>query len=434
MAMTEARNQDGEEAPSNPDADIAPAPASHTSKTDTLPSVLKEKPGQNLTIFLGVIADNAARRTAMFKNPHLRLLMKLVGMERLTPSLDESPDSAWIIPATVTADHVRDSLDAINKAEFTPPTFEDGQSAEDQLKRKSAARKRVVYDDDDDVIAGLIDDDDDDDGILFPAGGPTVRKSTAEDAPRPKKRRRQRRAGSQEPEPLTEEQLDEKARARRQKELEKARRIKSSMYVHDSDDDSDAEWSKELLRQEELRREAKKAEYGDPDKSAANPAKMDWDLLMGDDSDDEEGGGQQKSTKKKMAATKKPARKRTATESDEEEEGSGSSAASTPRRSPKRRKPAKKKQQQQPAADSDEGIADDDDDDNMLDQSDAGAETNDTPLSSNPGQNGVSGGGSGKNLQVYEGVDDDDDDVVVAPTRVKQRARGGFIVDSSDDE
>ena len=87
----------------------------------------------------------------MFKNPHLRLLMKLVGMERLAPTLDESLESGWIFPPGVTADTLKDSADLINKAEFSPPVFEENQSAADQLRRKPAPRRRAAFDDGEDL-------------------------------------------------------------------------------------------------------------------------------------------------------------------------------------------------------------------------------------------------------------------------------------------
>ncbi|KAI2609255.1 timeless-domain-containing protein [Hypoxylon sp. NC1633] len=198
---------------------------------------------------ISVRPDDDARRTAMFKNSHLRLLMKLVGFERLVPSVEETRDSAWVVPSHLTAEQMKDSLDLINKAEFDPPTFEDGKLAENQLRRKTAPRKKAVFDDDDGI------DDDDDDEILFPAGGPTARKAADEDADKSKKTRRRRRRGS-DAEALTEEQLEEKARARRERERAKARRFKSELFVHASDDESEdegARWAEFYANEEKIR-------------------------------------------------------------------------------------------------------------------------------------------------------------------------------------
>ncbi|TGJ87955.1 hypothetical protein E0Z10_g817 [Xylaria hypoxylon] len=170
--------------------------------------------------------DDDSRRTAMFKNSHLRLLMKLAGFERFAPTLDETPESSWIVPAHLSSEELQDSLDLINKAEFDPPTFEDGRLAQDQLRRKTAPRKKAVFDDDEE---GIVDDDE----ILFPA---------ARDA-----------------EPLTEEQLDEKERERRERERAKAKRFKSELFVHASDDESDDDerWAEFYANEERIRQKQK---------------------------------------------------------------------------------------------------------------------------------------------------------------------------------
>ncbi|KAH8652380.1 timeless protein [Xylariales sp. PMI_506] len=193
--------------------------------------------------FISVRPDDDARRTAMFKNPHLRLLMKLVGLERLAPTLDETPDSAWIFPSSLSADQLQDYLDVINKAEFEPPTFEQGGLAEDQLRRKTAPRKKAVFDDDDENAIA-----DDDDEILFPAGPAMKQRPAIKDPNKAKKTRRRRQS-------LTEEERDERAKARRQKEKEKARRFKSDAYVHASDDETDEEYDREFFAKEQQLRE-----------------------------------------------------------------------------------------------------------------------------------------------------------------------------------
>lgn len=106
--------------------------------------------------------------------------MRLAGFERLAPTLDETPESSWVVPTHLSSEQLQDSLDLINKAEFDPPTFEDGKLAQDQLRRKTAPRKKAVFDDDEDGI-------DDDDDILFPAGGPTNRKVADDFLDKPKK-------------------------------------------------------------------------------------------------------------------------------------------------------------------------------------------------------------------------------------------------------
>ncbi|KAI0157667.1 timeless protein [Xylariaceae sp. FL1272] len=316
--------------------------------------------------------DDDARRTAMFKNSHLRLLMKLVGIERLAPTVEETPESVWVIPGSVTSEQLQDSIDLINKAEFDPPTFDDGTLAQDQLRRKTAPRKKAVFDDDEEA--------DDDDEILFPAGGPTARKVI--DADKPKKTRRRRRRGS-DAEPLTEEQLEEKERARREKEKAKAKRFKSELFVHASDDESDDEgkWA-EFYANEEAIRQRQKANALGLSKQSENPKakeKRKAVAVLSDDSDnDDDLVLTQESTS---------SRKRGAVD-DEDEDEDASETVDTPlssspdgSTSSKRRKVSK----------------------------------NGTPAD-------------------VDMEDADDEDVPIAKPVRRPRGRAGFLVDSSDEE
>ncbi|KAK7996309.1 timeless-domain-containing protein [Apiospora marii] len=230
--------------------------------------------------------DDDARRTAMFKNSHLRLLMKLVGFQRNETAVEETPKSDWIIPSSYTADQLQESIDLINKAEFDPPTFEDGALAENQLRRKTAPRKKAVFDDED-------DNDVEEDENLFPAGGPTVRKVIDENGGKPRKIRKRRRRASNS-EPLDDEEQEEKARKRRERELEKARRFKSDVYVHASDDDTDDERDREFFANEERLRQKQKALVistigKDPSSSPkATSVKRKAQVLLDDDSENDD--------------------------------------------------------------------------------------------------------------------------------------------------
>ncbi|KAI8964901.1 timeless-domain-containing protein [Daldinia sp. FL1419] len=328
--------------------------------------------------------DSDARRTAMFKNSHLRLLMKLVGFERLIPMMDETPDSTWVIPSHLTADQIQDTLDLIKKAEFNPPTFDDGKLAEDQLRKKAAVRKKAVFDDDDDGMA-------DDDEILFPAGGPTARKVADEFLDKPKKTRRRRRRGSDAEEP-SEEQLEEKARARKEREKAKALRFKSDLYVHASDDESDDDgerWAEFYANEERIRQRqnAVAANTAVAVTTSAAPKhveKRKAQELLGHDSDNDDDLIMPQGS-----------------EDEDEDRGEG-------------------------RGNGDLGI-------------------DDTPLSSSPRAGSIS---SAKRRRLskeppssipadrdVEMADAEDEDVSSkAPARRRPRARAGFIVDSSDEE
>ncbi|KAK3904410.1 timeless protein-domain-containing protein [Staphylotrichum tortipilum] len=361
--------------------------------------------------------DTDARRTVIFKNPHLRLLMQLAGLERLAPALDESPDSMWIVPGSISSLALAATLAHINAAEFSPPTFNDGELAEDQLRRKSAPRpKRAAFDDDgdNDDAANLINDNSDSDpdgeGILFPAGGPTARKRTAEDRPTKKGTRRRR-------EDPTDEQLDARAAARRKKELERARKIKSSVYVDPRDDEDDEERDREFFAKELARQAAKDARFG-------LPAGGWGEELLGIGAEDEGDEGRKRKSGGEGSS------------SSETEGGEG--------RPSKRRKraPLSKKKRVVEVSSDEEEEEEEEEDEMEVDRaaftqsSGDGAVTDGTPLSSSPSRGEKAGGGKGVEKAGGEEEEDDDDDVpiVKAAARARPRARAGFIVESSDEE
>lgn len=386
----------------------------------------------NMTTRLVVIhPSNDKCRTAMFKNPHLRLLMKLVGFERLAPTLDETPDSVWIVPGRMSAYDLKENLNMINKAEFEPPTFETGELAEDQLRRKSAGtkaapRKRAEFDDGD-------DDDILDDGKepLFAAG---QLKSIKPMGDRPKKLRRKRMTINSDGEEVEEvREIDEeeaaaRAKARKLKQLEKLRKIKSEMYVRASDDESDEEADKEFFALEEERRQKAMAAYGGPAKEKeekpAGVEKSAWErLLDGDDSEEDDEDAVVEGPKSKKAVNRGSKRKSDAADlgddedvdmdrddddeentADDESERSSSAVSPAPaKRAAKKRKPSKKP-------------VDDDGDEEMQ----SATQTSEKDVGDKD-----KGGGE---------EDTDDDMPVAAPVRARPRVRAGFIVDSSDEE
>lgn len=184
----------------------------------------------------------------MYKDNKLRLLMTLVGFQIL--GLDDDPEASWIIPSFISASELTESIDLIRKFEFDPPIYENGKTAEDFLRSKAAARRRrASFDDDSEGEGGSRSEED----FEFPAGGPTTRKSDALEELKNRRRRRRRRSRTQE---LDDEEKDRRAEARRKADLEKRRKIKSDMFVHDSDDETDDERDKAFFAKEEEIREA----------------------------------------------------------------------------------------------------------------------------------------------------------------------------------
>jgi replication fork protection complex subunit Tof1/Swi1 len=345
-----------------------------------------------------VKADNSARKIAMFKNGHLRLLMKLVGFQRVGE--EDDPECPWTIPSSLSADQLKQSLELVKKFEFSPPVFDDGREAGDFIRRVSAEtapKRRAVFDDEDDGI-----DNDSEEELLFEPGGPTaMKKSDALEALK-KNRRRRRKEGS-----------EARAEARRQRELEKNRKIKSELYVHDSDDEADEERDRLFFQQEEILREKSKIAImkellgvgKDKESGSIAPSrsKKRQSSVISIDSEAEEGWASHSRSKKRQSS---------AISVNSEDDGEGSSSAAR---------------------------------DNLLEESDEAESATDTPMSSPHNRSSqtkrrkISGEGHSEAEEVVKigaatGTEDSDDEDVAVVRPARQRVRAGFIVDSSDEE
>ncbi|KAI2478087.1 Drug resistance protein MdrA [Pyrenophora tritici-repentis] len=218
--------------------------------------------------------DTEERRIAMFKDNKLRLLMTLVGFERLGEHHD--PDATWIVPSSLTSAQLHEAIDLIRKFEFDPPTYEDGKAPEDMLRSKTTvarrSTRRAEFDDDSDGI----DHQSEEDHGEYAQGGATTREA---DGPRKKLKRRRR---ERTPRELDDDEKERRAEARRKKELEKQAAALSTTYVHDSDDeDWDAEKDaaffarEEALRQENLKAYKKSHILGTVEPIASKKRKAD---------------------------------------------------------------------------------------------------------------------------------------------------------------
>ncbi|CAD6440050.1 c956b7c0-815c-419c-9b0c-ca0deb2e19bc [Sclerotinia trifoliorum] len=339
--------------------------------------------------------DNDDRKTAMFKNGYLRLLMKLAGLTHSGAADD--PDTSWIVPSEKSADQIKEALDLIKKFEFAPPTFDDDKGALDQVRRVSAGmnRKRAVFDDESDD--GI---DDDEEELLFEPGGPTAMKKSDALRALKKNRRRRRNEGSEEPESrgLTNEQIEARAAARRARELEKNRKIKSELYVRDSDDDDEENDRIFFEAEERLRQE--------------NKIHIMKELL---------GVGQQRENGKKRMAG--------ALDGEGEEESDEDVIVTA----------SKKRASSAISLDSDEEIEVAGADDSDTEEEEA--QETDTSISSprrsaQPKRRKVSSEDGDEPLKkkAMEIDDEDEENIVPVANPRRPRVRAGFIMDSSDDE
>ncbi|PKS10719.1 hypothetical protein jhhlp_002476 [Lomentospora prolificans] len=365
----------------------------------------REPPSYNVN------ADNEARRMEMLKNPYLRLLMNTVGIRRLSPSLEETLESIWTIPSDITADQLKEYVDLINAAEFSPPIFEDGGAAEKQLRRKTNRAR------------AYLSSDEDENEELFPVGGPTVRKAI-DGEERPKKSKRRRRQRSQSPD---DAELEERALKRREKERERRSKIKSEAYVYDSDLDSDAD-REFFAREEELRQKNQKVAEA---AGQAIPGILPVEKLgksdkkrktaMHDSSEDED---------EVEALQRSKAMSISSSDNDEDKsssDGSDSEAQDAAPTSSSRRAARNKRRR----------LSDEDDDS----PSDAELPVDEEPPAWSPTRElaaeSKAGGDRDGDVgmkEVDDNNNDDDDDEPAPSARPRARTKGGFIIDSSDED
>ncbi|KIW43428.1 uncharacterized protein PV06_04535 [Exophiala oligosperma] len=345
-------------------------------------------------------------KTAMFKNGRLRLLMTLVGFERLGD--EDVLGATWIIPSSVNSQGLAESKEAIVHYEQMPWQAENAhEDAEDMIRRKAKARKGNE-DDEEAPRDTFIDDSEGEEEFLFPDN---PRKKRSKDILKELKASRKRKRGSDDDD--DEDELDEEAAARRRAAREAAARerrlkIKSEAYIRDSDDESDVERDRIFFeREEELR---KKTAEDHLRKQAA---------FVNEQSTKAKGKG-----KRKVTIPTLPQTQGTTQESDDDilMGGMDDEPDQTASSQPQRRS-----------------------------DTEAESEEEETPLSSQSSAT-VKGVGLQKSVlqeisqpratsraasaKVGGGSLDDESDVdeEIVPAGRQQRVRGGFIIDSDDDE
>ena len=336
--------------------------------------------------------------TAMFKNARLKLLMTLVGFERL--GFEDAIDTTWIVPAALSSSELGGKLSIVERFEQSPWTSDDPDESPEDLLRRA---RHTAKDEDEDVRRdAFIDDSEGDDGLedfmfpdnirsKLPAGGALEALKEA---------RRKRKKTEQEP--LDDDAAEARRRANQAAALERLRKIKSELYIHDSDEDMNEEESREFFAREEESR-----------KRQAERVRQALKLAITD------GGG--KSKKRKSASkTDAPDKRRRHDDSEEDELPSDEDVDLTE---------AESISSPQHVDTSDEVMED-------------------TPLSSQGHEaEDLSPAIKGKALDELqqppaetsiaskvnpESADEDEDEVPVASSR-RARYRAGFIVDSDDE-
>lgn len=189
-------------------------------------------------------------RVATFKNAKLKLLMSLCNFQRL--GVEDQPDATWIIPSALTSIKLEELRATIERYVDTIWTDASGLEPEGLLRR---VRSSTAYADDDEPRRdAFIDDSEGSDDIqefMFP--GNVRSKSNAFEQLK-NKRQKRKLARKKNAEPLAEEELEERRKEREKAALDRRRKIKSELYIRDSDEEMDEEENRAFFAREEENR------------------------------------------------------------------------------------------------------------------------------------------------------------------------------------
>ena len=189
------------------------------------------------------------------RNARLRLLMTLAGIGKLGEGEEAR---TWAVPATISTEHLHEALSSINKHMENPQDEFDGYKPSELLRRVTTTSSDEPYYEGGDPLPGFIASDsegtDNEQEFMFPDNIRTSNpKSNALEELKKRRLSRQRRRASDAS--IDDALVEERRQAREAAALARRKAIKSELYVHDSDDETDQESDRLFFEQETKRRE-----------------------------------------------------------------------------------------------------------------------------------------------------------------------------------
>ncbi|OGM40650.1 topoisomerase 1-associated factor 1 [Aspergillus bombycis] len=197
--------------------------------------------------------DDACKQ-AMYFNARLRLLMTVVGFERL--GMEDVVGASWIVPSSQGSKDLRDIKSTIDKCLEDPYTGDIEHDPRQMLRRRyqpdnKEHNRQTTFNVD---FGSESEGEDVPDGPLFPPNPPSKANALNE-----LKKRRKNREEVDERELIDEDTLEARRKARQENTRARLAKIKSELFVHASDDESDEEADKEFFDLEEKRRKEQAA-------------------------------------------------------------------------------------------------------------------------------------------------------------------------------
>ncbi|KAJ5503228.1 Timeless protein [Penicillium fimorum] len=387
--------------------DVLSSAASEREDWETQEEVRRAENPETINVLnpmITVKGKNEFVQNAMFSNAKLRLLMTVVGFERL--GVEDVLGASWVVPASLKSDDLREIVSEILKALQTPFSGDDNDDPRRQIQPKNRGSGRDNIQSTLDVNFGSESEGEDiPDGPLFPAN--LRSKSSALDDLKKKRKKKQKKANA-ESEPLDDETIEARREARLSNALSRQAKIKSDLFIHASDEETDEEADKEFFRLEAERRikqanEVKKA------------------LLTGAVEPSSKGRGKKPAPRKRTSDTGTSA----AAKSKRRRRNSGSAASGAESDADgdilMTELDAQSAYSQQEISTS-HGAGEDEDSPLISDQDDLAFDDDFAFTRDRPSK-----------LQTTEPevIDDDEEDVPVAPAR--RRMRGGFVIESDSE-
>ncbi|KAL9618759.1 MAG: hypothetical protein Q9160_006553 [Pyrenula sp. 1 TL-2023] len=243
----EARNED------NPSTEDATEPQNTIEQPLPPPITLRPRNDEDLK--------------AMSKKPKVRLLLTLCSFEQSSPRSASAPHlpPPWIIPSSLTSNHLGELLSIIESNILKPLTEFDGEDLATLLRRTRFTRED--YFNNEDVADGeapranFINDNtsDSDEGsetFAFPDNLRRPNSPSFKNREKPKKRtlKRKRPASNADDDANADNAAALKRKAREEAALERRRKIKSELYIRESDEETDEDADAEFFRMEGKRR------------------------------------------------------------------------------------------------------------------------------------------------------------------------------------
>ena len=170
--------------------------------------------------------------------------------------MEDKPDATWIIPSTLTSSQLQEHHTTIARYLENIWTDAEGRDPEDLLRRVKTTTTAYAEDDEPRRDAFIDDSEGSDDleDFMFPDNVRSKDGALDQLKLKHKKRKLMWKKSKKDDNPESSEVLDDRRKAREQAALDRRKKIKSDLYIRDSDEEMDEEENRAFFAREEENR------------------------------------------------------------------------------------------------------------------------------------------------------------------------------------